>query len=254
MEIYAPLAQRLGISKIKIELDDLSLKYLHPDVYYDLVDKVALTKTKREEFVRDIVEDVKTHIEEAGIKGQIGGRVKHFFSIYKKMKNQNKTLDQIYDLFAVRVLVEDVKDCYAVLGILHEMYIPIPDARAFHENNPDFFGTNVGTFIGDTPELALEKGEREFNLIFEPSGDKIRAFITQDNGKAIESVEKQSYLGEWILRRIFQLPELEPLTAKRLNEIGINGIRLYKTDLNNDIHLQFIWIDQDSLPNDYVGD
>ena len=136
----------------------------------------------------------------------------------------------------------------------NEMYIPIPDARAFHENNPDFFGTNIGTFIDDTPELALEKGEREFNLIFEPSGDKIRAFITQDNGKAIESVEKQSYLGEWILRRIFQLPELEPLTAKRLNEIGINGIRLYKTDLNNDIHLQFIWIEQDSLPKDYVGD
>lgn len=135
----------------------------------------------------------------------------------------------------------------------NEMYIPIPNSRAFHKNNPNFFGADIGTFIGDTPELALEKKEREFNLVFEPSGDSIRAFITQDDGKAIESVEKQSYLGEWILRRIFQLSELEPLTGKRLNEIGINGIRLYKTDLNNDIHLQFIWIDEDNLPDDYVG-
>ena len=126
MEIYAPLAQRLGISKIKIELDDLSLKYLQPDVYYDLVEKVALTKDKREEFVNSIVVEVKEHIEAAGIKAQIGGRVKHFFSIYKKMVNQDKTIDQIYDLFAVRIIVDTVKDCYASLGVIHEMYKPIP--------------------------------------------------------------------------------------------------------------------------------
>lgn len=135
----------------------------------------------------------------------------------------------------------------------NEMYIPIPNSREFHKSNPNFFGTNIGTFNGDTSELALSKEEREFNLVFEPSGNKIRAFITQDNGKAIESVESQSYLGEWILRSIFQLTEFEPLTANRLNEIGINGIRLYKTNLNDDVHLQFIWIDEDDLPNDYVG-
>ena len=126
MDIYAPLAQRLGISKIKIELDDLSLKYLEPEVYKDLAEKIALRKSDREAFVAGIIDAVAEKISEYGIDAQIDGRIKHFFSIYKKMKNQNKTLDQIYDLFAVRVLVEDVKDCYAVLGILHEMYIPIP--------------------------------------------------------------------------------------------------------------------------------
>jgi len=126
MDIYAPLAQRLGISKIKIELDDLSLKYLEPEVYKELAEKIALRKSDREAFVSGIIDAVAEKISEYGIDAQIDGRIKHFFSIYKKMKNQNKTLDQIYDLFAVRVLVEDVKDCYAVLGILHEMYIPIP--------------------------------------------------------------------------------------------------------------------------------
>ena len=126
MDIYAPIAQRLGISKIKVELDDLSLKYLKPDVYYDLVEKVALRKSVREEFVGNIVKTVKQHMVEANIKAQVDGRVKHFFSIYKKMVNQNKTIDQIYDLFAVRILVDTVKDCYAALGVIHEMYKPIP--------------------------------------------------------------------------------------------------------------------------------
>lgn len=126
MDIYAPIAMRLGISKIKVELDDLSLKYLQPDVYYDLVEKVALRKSVREEFVGGIVKQVKKHMEDAGIEAQVDGRVKHFFSIYKKMVNQDKTIDQIYDLFAVRILVDSVKDCYAALGVIHEMYKPIP--------------------------------------------------------------------------------------------------------------------------------
>ena len=126
MDIYAPIAMRLGISKIKVELDDLSLKYLKPDVYYDLVEKVALRKSEREAFVGAIVKEVKHHMEEAKIKAQVDGRVKHFFSIYKKMVNQDKTIDQIYDLFAVRILVDTVKDCYAALGVIHEMYKPIP--------------------------------------------------------------------------------------------------------------------------------
>ncbi len=100
MDIYAPIAQRLGISNIKVELDDLSLKYLKPEVYYDLVEKVALRKSVREEFVGKIVNQVKQHMVDANIKAQVDGRVKHFFSIYKKMVNQHKTIDQIYDLFA----------------------------------------------------------------------------------------------------------------------------------------------------------
>ena len=126
MDIYAPIAMRLGISKINVELDDLSLKYLKPDVYYDLVHKVALRKSEREQFVGAIVKEVKKHMDDANIKAQVDGRVKHFFSIYKKMVNQDKTIDQIYDLFAVRILVDTVKDCYAALGVIHEMYKPIP--------------------------------------------------------------------------------------------------------------------------------
>jgi len=126
MDIYAPIAHRLGISKIKVELDDLSMQYLHPDVYKDLADKIALSKNQREAFVKEIIEEVGTHIKEADIQCEIDGRVKHFFSIYRKMINQDKTLDQIYDLFAVRIKVETVKDCYAALGIIHEMYKPIP--------------------------------------------------------------------------------------------------------------------------------
>ncbi len=126
LEIYSPIAQRLGISKIKVELDDLSLKYLEPDVYRDLVEKIQIRKSVREKYVQSIVDEVSFHVKNAGIKAEIDGRVKHFFSIYKKMKNQNKTIDQIYDLFAVRVIVDSVKDCYAVLGVIHEIYKPIP--------------------------------------------------------------------------------------------------------------------------------
>ena len=126
MDIYAPIAQRLGISKIKVELDDLSLKYLEPDAYYELVQKVSMKREQRQEFVDAIVKEVTRHIHQAGIEADVNGRIKHFFSIYKKMVNQHKTLDQIYDLFAVRIIVESVKDCYAALGVIHEMYTPIP--------------------------------------------------------------------------------------------------------------------------------
>ena len=126
MDIYAPLAQRLGISKMKVELDDLSLKYLEPEVYYDLADKISIRKSEREKYVSEIVEDVKKHITNAGIEATFDGRVKHFMPIYRKMLNQDKTLDQIYDLFAVRIIVNTIPDCYAALGVIHEMYKPIP--------------------------------------------------------------------------------------------------------------------------------
>lgn len=126
MDIYAPIAHRLGISKIKVELDDLALRYLKPDVYEDLERSLDSAKEEREAFIQEIVDEVKGHIDHAGIKAEIDGRVKHMFSIYKKMVNQHKTIDQIYDLFAVRIKVDTVKDCYAALGIIHEMYKPIP--------------------------------------------------------------------------------------------------------------------------------
>ena len=152
MDIYAPIAERLGISKIKVELDDLSLKYLEPDVYYDLVEKIAMRKSEREKYIQGIVTEVAEHIRKAGIEAHLDGRVKHFFSIYKKMKNQNKTIDQIYDLFAVRIIVDSVKDCYAALGVIHEMYKPIPgrfkDYIAMPK--PNMYQSLHTTLIGST--------------------------------------------------------------------------------------------------------
>lgn len=152
MDIYAPIAHRLGISKIKVELDDLSLKYLEPEVYYDLSEKITLRKDAREAFVKGIVDEVSAHVKEAGIEARVDGRVKHFFSIYKKMRNQNKTLDQIYDLFAVRIIVDTVKDCYAALGVIHEFYKPIPgrfkDYIAMPK--PNMYQSLHTTLIGNT--------------------------------------------------------------------------------------------------------
>lgn len=126
LDIYAPLAHRLGISKIRYDLEDLSFRYLQPNEYYDLKDKIQRKQSEREAFVKNIVSDLQAKIKETEMSAYIEGRPKHFFSIYKKMVSQDKTLDQIYDLFAVRVIVETVRDCYEVLGIVHEMYKPIP--------------------------------------------------------------------------------------------------------------------------------
>lgn len=126
MEIYAPIAHRLGISKVKWELEDHALRYIDPDGYYDLVNSISIKRKEREKFIVDIINTLQIKIKELGIESSIDGRPKHFFSIYKKMKEQNKTLDQVFDLFAVRVIVESVKDCYSVLGLVHELYVPLP--------------------------------------------------------------------------------------------------------------------------------
>lgn len=126
LDIYAPLAHRLGISKIKWELEDLSLRYLHPNEYYDLVRKVAEKRNEREKYINNIINQLFEKLKSTGIEAEIAGRPKHFYSIYRKMVIKNKTIDQIYDLTAVRILVNDVRDCYAALGIVHTMYKPIP--------------------------------------------------------------------------------------------------------------------------------
>lgn len=126
LEIYSPIADRLGISKLRIELDDISLKYLKPEVYKELVEKVSQIKTEREAFIEEIKNEISEKLKVSGIKAELTGRVKHYFSIYKKMIKQGVDLDQIYDLFALRVIVDTVKDCYGALGVIHEMYKPIP--------------------------------------------------------------------------------------------------------------------------------
>ena len=126
IEIYAPLANRLGISSIKWELEDLCLRYLEPETYYDLVESVKQKRKERQVFIQESIEQIHKKLVGAGMKVEISGRAKHFYSIYKKMKRDHKDISEIYDLSAVRVLVESVKDCYGVLGIIHAMWKPMP--------------------------------------------------------------------------------------------------------------------------------
>lgn len=126
IEIYAPLANRLGISSIKCELEDLCLRYLEPEIYYDLVENVKQKRQERQSFINDAMKQLGERLENAGMKAEIRGRAKHFYSIYKKMKRDNKDISEIYDLSAVRVLVDSVRDCYGVLGVIHEMWKPMP--------------------------------------------------------------------------------------------------------------------------------
>ncbi len=126
LEIYAPLANRLGISNIKWELEDLSLRYLEPEVYYDLVKNVVQKRKDRQIYITEAVKQIEEEFDDLDIHASISGRAKHFYSIYKKMKRDNKEIGEIYDLSAIRILVDDVKECYHVLGIIHSHWKPIP--------------------------------------------------------------------------------------------------------------------------------
>ena len=126
MELYAPLANRLGLYSLKWELEDLSFKYLYPEEYHELVEGINKKRDERLKFIEKIMEDIRTELKKQHIDAEVTGRAKHLYSIYRKMKRDNKTLDQIYDLFALRILVNSVKDCYAALGVVHELYSPMP--------------------------------------------------------------------------------------------------------------------------------
>lgn len=204
IEVYCPIAQRLGISKIKVELDDLSLKYLEPEIYYDLVDKIAIRKSERENYIQSIVDEVTSHITNAGIKAQIDGRVKHFFSIYKKMKNQNKTIDQIYDLFAVRIIVDNVKDCYAALGVIHEMYKPIPGRFKDYIAMPkaNMYQSLHTTLIGSSGQpFEIQIRTFEMHKAAEYGIAAHWKYKEASNGKKVENGEEEKLL--W-LRQILE--------------------------------------------------
>ena len=126
LDIYAPLASRLGIATVKFELEDIALKYLHPQEYQQLVDGINKKMAQREETIKAVIDEIKESLDDIGLEYEIYGRAKHYYSIYKKMKFQKKQLDEIFDLIAVRVIVNTVKECYAVLGIVHTMWKPIP--------------------------------------------------------------------------------------------------------------------------------
>ena len=126
MELYSPLANRLGLYAIKAELDDLSFKYLYPEEYREIVEGIDKKRDERLKFIEKIMSDIRKELKKQKIDASVTGRAKHFYSIYKKMKRDNCTLEQIYDLFAMRIIVNSVKDCYAALGVVHEMYSPMP--------------------------------------------------------------------------------------------------------------------------------
>lgn len=126
LEIYSPLADRLGIIKLKWELEDLSLRYLEPEIYYDLVERISMKRQERLEYIDEVIRDLKREMDAVHLEYEIGGRPKHFYSIYRKMVNKHKDLDEIYDLIAIRALVNSVQDCYIVLGLVHSLWKPVP--------------------------------------------------------------------------------------------------------------------------------
>ncbi len=164
LEIYTPLAGRLGISHVKSELEDLCLKYIDPDAYQYLLVHINEKLSERRQFVADIVEQIKDLMKADGIEGEVFGRPKHFYSIYKKMKNKGKTFDQIYDLTAVRVIVKDVKECYTVLGAIHEKWTPLPGRIKDYIANPkpnkyQSLHTTVMTSFGQPFEIQIRTEE-----------------------------------------------------------------------------------------------
>ncbi|MBO4776345.1 MAG: bifunctional (p)ppGpp synthetase/guanosine-3',5'-bis(diphosphate) 3'-pyrophosphohydrolase [Lachnospiraceae bacterium] len=201
MEIYAPFAQRLGIGKIKVELEDLSFKYLEPEAYDNLVNQMVFTKEEREDYIANIVMKVKHIMDDADIHARVDGRVKHLFSIYRKMKNQGKTLDQIYDLFAVRIIVEDEEDLYTVLGYVHKNFKPMNNRFKDYVANPKENGyKSIHTTVFDTTDakapFEIQIRTREMHKEAEYGIASHWKYKEESDGKKVSAreVEKSDWL------------------------------------------------------------
>lgn len=167
LEIYAPIAHRLGMSKLKWELEDLCLRYLYPDKYYNLVEQIQMKREERIDYINELISVLKKELDELDIKVDISGRPKHFYSIYKKMENKGKELSEIYDLVAVRIICDSVRDCYGILGIIHTLWKPIPgrfkDYIAMPK--PNMYQSLHTTVIGKTG-VPIEIQIRTWNMHF----------------------------------------------------------------------------------------
>lgn len=225
---------------------------------FDGASKLAKKNNYRENRIKKIKSEYQKKISGEAIEYIISHLKYILLSEWKTaeakriMKNIRTELMNYVEQLNNPTLIKDIESM--VYRPVSEMYIPIPDSRKFHNENPDFFGKNVGLFKEQSSKLLLPAAERTFKLEFLASGDIISAYINQDNGKGIQSHGNQQTLGEWILRGVFQLKLREPLTGKRLDEIGINAIRLSKfKDYDRGIGLEFIWIDPENPAEDAIG-
>ncbi len=199
MQLYAPLANRLGIYSIKWELEDLSFLYMEPEAYAELVEGINKRREEREKFINDIIVEIRKKLKEVKIEAEVYGRPKHFYSIYRKMKKDNKTLDQIYDLFAMRIIVNSVKDCYAALGLVHELYKPMPGRFKDYISmpKPNMYQSLHTTLIG-TEGTPFEVQIRTWDM-HRVAEYGIAAHWAYKEGKSVSaSDEKLSWLREAI--------------------------------------------------------
>lgn len=223
LDIYAPIAHRLGIFKIKVELDDLALRYLEPESYFNLVKQLNKRDTDRQSFIKKIVYEVNHHLKESNIECHVYGRVKHVFSIYKKMLKQDKTLDQIYDLFAVRVVVKDIVDCYTVLGVLHNIYTPIPGRFKDYISmpKPNMYRSLHTTVVGEnTLPFEIQIRTEEMHKTAEYG---IAAHWIYKEGKRGARVDKLEKKLAW-LRQLLEWQQEMPNNLEFINSV--------KDDLN----------------------
>ena len=197
LDVYAPLCHRLGMSTLKWEMEDLALRYIDPAGYYDLVEKVGQKRKEREHAIQVVISALREQLDQAGIHCEIAGRPKHFYSIYRKLKTQGKTFDQIYDLIAVRVLVDTIPDCYAVLGIVHTMwtqvpnrfkdYISMPKGNMYQSLHTTVVGTS-GELRGQTFEVQIRTWEMHRTAEY-----GIAAHWRYKEGKQVDSLDSKLY-------------------------------------------------------------